>query len=171
MNLAAIWSLPVLFVCENNGYADATPVEYAVAVQNIADRAAAYDMPGVIVDGQDVTAVYLAAKTAVSHSRSGDGPSLIECKTYRYYGHHQSDDPLRYRTAEEEASAKARDCIKCFGEQVTSAHIFQRQELELIDSRSRQLVEGAVEFAEKSPLPEPGELYRDVYPEANQCLR
>ena len=102
MNMAAIWSLPVLFVCENNGYAQATPVEYAVAIKNIADRAAAYGMPGEVVDGQDVMAVYDSAERAVQRARLGGGPTLIECKTYRYYGHHQGDNPLRYRTAEEE---------------------------------------------------------------------
>ena len=92
MNMAAIWKLGVLFVCENNGYAQATPVEYALAIQNIADRAASYNMPGEVVDGQDVVAVYDAVQRAVARARSGAGPSLIECKTYRYYGHHQGDD-------------------------------------------------------------------------------
>ena len=112
--MAAIWKLPVVFVCENNGYAQATPVEYAVAVKNIADRAAAYGMPGVVVDGQDVVAVFEAAVRAVTRARAGQGPSLIECKTYRYYGHHQGDDPLRYRTSDEERSARERDCVLRF---------------------------------------------------------
>ena len=163
MNLAAIWCLPVVFVCENNGYADATPVEYAVSAKNIVDRAAAYNMPGTIVDGQDVTAVYLEAKAAVDRARAGHGPSLIECKTYRYYGHHQSDDPLRYRTSEEEAGAKAHDCIRCFREQVVAEQILRADELDAIELRCRQLLDEAVNFASESPVPEPSELYTEVY--------
>jgi acetoin:2,6-dichlorophenolindophenol oxidoreductase subunit alpha len=163
MNLAAIWCLPVVFVCENNGYADATPVEYAVSAKNIADRAAAYNMPGTIVDGQDVTAVYLAAEAAVDRARAGSGPSLIECKTYRYYGHHQSDDPLRYRTAEEEAGAKAHDCIRCFRERVVTEQILRAEELDAIELCCHQQVDEAVNFATGSPVPEPSELYTEVY--------
>src|SRR6185295_4585273 len=111
MNLAAIWSLPVVFVCENNGYAQATPVEYAVACDRISDRAAAYRMPGVTVDGQDVLAVFDAVAPAVERARSGGGPSFVECITYRYHGHHQGDETLRYRLAEEESQARERDCL------------------------------------------------------------
>src|SRR5258707_1316977 len=114
MNLAAIWKLPVVFLCENNGYAQSTPVEYALSVAHVADRAAAYSMPGVTVDGQDVIAVWEVAATAVERARAGQGPSLIECMTYRYYGHHQGDDAHRYRTKEEEAAARGRDCIRRF---------------------------------------------------------
>lgn len=163
MNLAAIWCLPVIFVCENNGYADATPVEYAVSAKSIAQRAAAYNMPGLVVDGQDVTAVYLEAKVAIDRARAGQGPSLIECKTYRYYGHHQSDDPLRYRTAEEEAGAKAHDCIRCFRDQVLTEQILLAEELDAIHQHCRQLLEEAVNFANISPVPEPSELSTDVY--------
>src|SRR5688572_2846939 len=87
LNMAAIWKLPIVFVCENNGYAQSTPVEYAIAVKDIADRAAGYGMPGVVVDGQDAIAVWQAADTAVRRARAGEGPTLIECKTYRYHGH------------------------------------------------------------------------------------
>ena len=137
MNMAAIWHLPVLFVCENNGYAQATPVEYAVAIQNIADRAPAYGMPGEVVDGQDVMAVYDAAQRAVQRARLGQGPTLIECKTYRYYGHHQGDDPLRYRTAEEEQAARDRDCIKRFRQDVLSRALLTDDEIVRLKSVSR----------------------------------
>lgn len=167
MNLAAIWRLPVLFVCENNRYADATPVEYAVSVANIADRAAAYKMPGTVVDGQDVIAVYLATVSAAGRARAGNGPSLIECKTYRYYGHHQSDNPLRYRTAEEEAEARERDCIRRFREQVLSEQILREAELDAVDLHCRQQLDEAVEFARESPVPDASELYSDVYVRAN----
>lgn len=162
MNLASIWKLPVIFVCENNGYADATPVDYAVAVKNIADRAAAYAMPGVSIDGQDVLEVWKAAEIAVLRARAGHGPSLIECMTYRYYGHHQSDDPLRYRTREEQDAALARDCIKRFRDFVLREGLLDSQELDSADVRNRALLDEAVAFAESSPLPCEAELYSNV---------
>jgi TPP-dependent pyruvate/acetoin dehydrogenase alpha subunit len=163
MNLAAIWKLGVVFVCENNLYADATPVEYAVAGKSIANRATAYDMPGVSVDGQDVFAVWEAADAAVKRARAGQGPSLIECRTYRYYGHHQGDNPLRYRTVEEQETARSRDCIKRFQTKVLNEELLDASDLEHIDARNRTLVDEAVEFAKSSPLPEPEELYSNVY--------
>jgi acetoin:2,6-dichlorophenolindophenol oxidoreductase subunit alpha len=163
MNMAAIWKLPVLFVCENNGYAQSTPVEYSVAVEDIADRARGYAMPGVAVDGQDVFAVWQAADAAARRARAGEGPSLIECKTYRYYGHASADDPRRYRSAEEEARAWARDCIKRFREQVQSRGLFTAEDLDAVDAHNRALVDDAVRFAEESPLPDPAELTTDVY--------
>jgi pyruvate dehydrogenase E1 component alpha subunit len=164
MNLASIWTLPVVFVCENNGYAQATPVEYAVAADRIADRAAAYRMPGVTVDGQDVLAVFAAAEEAVRRARSGGGPSLVECKTYRYYGHHQGDDTLRYRLAEEERKARERDCVRLLRERLLSEG-FAAGELDALDARNRERLDAAVAFAEASPLPGPGELLADVYVE------
>ncbi|HEX9941141.1 MAG TPA: thiamine pyrophosphate-dependent dehydrogenase E1 component subunit alpha [Thermoanaerobaculia bacterium] len=164
MNLASIWTLPVVFVCENNGYAQATPVEYAVAADRIADRAAAYRMPGVTVDGQDVLAVFEAAKEAVRRARSGGGPSLVECKTYRYYGHHQGDDTLRYRTAEEERTARERDCVRLLRERLLSEGI-EASELDALDARNRERVDEAIAFAEAGPLPGPEELLADVYVE------
>ena len=118
MNLAAIWKLPVIFVCENNQYAESTPVEYATAIPNMADRAAAYGMPGVIVDGMDIFAVYDAAGEAIGRARSGQGPTLMECKTYRYYGHTSMDNPQSYRTKEEEEEWWERDPLKQFRERV-----------------------------------------------------
>ena len=167
MNLAAIWRLPVLFICENNRYADATPVEYAVSATHIADRAAAYNMPGTTVDGQDVVAVHLAASSAVDRARASKGPSLIECETYRYYGHHQSDDPLRYRTADEETRARDRDCIRRFREQVIAEQILTGEELDDIELRVRQQLDEAIQFAAESPVPEPSELYTNVHVTTN----
>jgi acetoin:2,6-dichlorophenolindophenol oxidoreductase subunit alpha len=163
MNLAAILELPVVFVCENNGYAQATPAEYAIAVPHIADRAAAYRMPGVTVDGQDVLAVWEAVDEAVGRARAGKGPSLIECKTYRYYGHHQGDDPHRYRTKEEEDAARGRDCIRRFRELVVSKGLLTEKELAAIEVRNREKIDQAVTFAETSPLPDPAELHTDVF--------
>lgn len=163
MNLAAIWKLPVVFVCENNGYAQSTPVEYALAVPHVADRAAAYDMPGVTVDGQDVIAVWEAAATAVDWARAGWGPSLIECMTYRYCGHHQGDDTHRYRSKEEEEAARARDCIQGFRKQMLSGGTLDREELDTIDAQNRKKIDEAVAFAEVSPLPQPSDLLTDVF--------
>ncbi|MEA2604869.1 MAG: acetoin:2,6-dichlorophenolindophenol oxidoreductase subunit alpha [Acidobacteriota bacterium] len=166
MNLAAIWTLPVVFVCENNGYAQATPVEYAVAADRISDRAAAYRMPGVTVDGQDVIAVWEAAGEAVRRAREGGGPSLVECMTYRYYGHHQGDETHRYRTADEERTARERDCLRRFRE-ILLAQGFEGAELDGLDVRNRERLDDAIAFAEASPLPGPEELLADVYVEDN----
>ncbi len=163
MNLAAIWKLPVAFVCENNGYAQSTPVEYALSVPHIADRAAAYNMPGVTVDGQDVLAVWGAAVTAVERARAGQGPSLIECMTYRYYGHHQGDETHRYRAKEEEEAARGRDCIRRFHDQLLELGAVRQEELDAIDAGNRKKIDEAVAFAEASPLPQPADLFTDVY--------
>src|SRR5690348_1108584 len=158
MNLAAIWKLPVIFVCENNGYAQSTPVEYAVVVPRISERAAAYRMPGVTVDGQDVIAVWRAAAEAVERARAGGGPSLIECMTYRYYGHHQGDDTRRYRTKQEEDEARSRDCIARFREQMLSGGALSGEDMGLIDTENRSKIDQAVAFAESSPLPHAADL-------------
>jgi pyruvate dehydrogenase E1 component alpha subunit len=163
MNMAAIWRLPVVFVCENNGYAQATPAEYAMAVPHVADRAVAYGMPGMVVDGQDAIAVAEVAQTAVRRGRGGGGPSLIECRTYRYYGHHQGDDPLRYRTAEEEKAARERDCLMRFRERMRRGGPLTLDELDAIDAKNKRLVDEAVEFAKAGPLPAPSELYTHVF--------
>jgi len=164
MNLASVWALPVIFVCENNGYAQATPVEYAVAADRISDRAAAYRMPGVTVDGQDVLAVREAAEAAVRRARSGGGPSLVECLTYRYHGHHQGDDTLRYRLAEEEKAARERDCLRLYREALL-ARGCEAAALDALDARNRERLDAAIAFAEASPLPGQEELLRGVYAE------
>jgi pyruvate dehydrogenase E1 component alpha subunit len=171
MNLAAIWKLPVVFVCENNGYAQSTPVEYALAVPRVADRAAAYNMPGVTLDGQDVLAVWEAAVTAVERARAGHGPSLIECMTYRYYGHHQGDDTQRYRTKEEEEAARSRDCIRKFREHLLRQGAMREEELDAIDAANRKKIDEAVAFAESSPLPQPADLFTHVYVAESQGER
>jgi len=163
MNMAAIWKLPLVFVCENNGYAQTTPVEYACAVGKIADRAAAYGMPGVTVDGQDVFAVLRAASDAVERARSGAGPSLVECMTYRYFGHHQSDDTTRYRPAEEEKAAKGRDCLKGFRDRMASEGPLTLAQLDAVDQKNKLRMDEAVEFAKSGPLPEAADLHTDVY--------
>ena len=163
MNLASVWKLPVIFCCENNGYAESTPVEYALSTSRVSDRAAGYDMPGIHVDGMDVFAVFDAARAAVARARAGDGPSLLECRTYRYYGHTVFDNPLSYRTKEEEEHWRGRDPLKLFRETVIPQGEISAEELDAIDSEVGALMEEAVAFADSSPLPEPHELYEDVY--------
>jgi pyruvate dehydrogenase E1 component alpha subunit len=161
LNMAAIWKLPLIFVCENNGYAESTSAEYALSTRDLAKRAAAFELPATVVDGQDVFAVYEAMGEVVGRARSGGGPSFLECKTYRYYGHFLGDDPLRYRTKEEEAFYRSRDCIERFERAVPP--LLTETELEAIRVDVQQTIEEAVEFAERSPLPDVLELTTEVY--------
>ena len=163
MNLASVWKLPVIFCCENNGYAESTPVEYALSTANVSDRAAGYDMPGINVDGMDVFAVYDAAGQAVARARAGEGPSLLECRTCRFYGHTVFDNPLSYRTKEEEDHWRARDPLKLFREAVLPLGEITQEELDQIDQEAAQLMEDAIKFADESPLPNQEEIYDDVY--------
>ena len=163
MNLASIWKLPVVFVCENNRYAESTPFEYAVAGASISDRAAGYDMPGVAVDGQSVLDVYEVAGEAVKRARAGDGPTLIEAQTYRYMGHFGADDPLGYRTEDEEAYYHARDCIERLKGHLLEGAYASEDELDDIDRRAVEAVTAATRFADESPFPPDSDLYTDVY--------
>lgn len=163
MNLASIWKLPVIFVCENNQYAESTPVEYALSVKSLADRGPAYSMPSVSVDGQDVFAVYAAAKEAIERARAGKGPSLIEVKTWRYRGHTAFDNPRTYRTEEEEEYWKGRDPLIIFRERVTKEELLTAEELDAIDKEAEQLIDDAVKFSDESPTPDPEEAFTQVY--------
>lgn len=162
MNLASIWKLPVIFVCENNLYAESTPWTYHGATKSFADRATAYNMPGVLVDGTDVFAVYEAAGEAVARARRGDGPTLIEARAFRYYGHFQGD-ATTYRTEEEVASYRARDPIAQFRKRVLERGLVSEDELAEIDARVTQTIDEAVRYAEESPYPAPEECLTDVY--------
>jgi acetoin:2,6-dichlorophenolindophenol oxidoreductase subunit alpha len=163
MNLASIWNLPVLFVCENNRYAESTPFEYSVAGQSVANRAAGYAMPGVTVDGQDVMEMYEVAGEAVARARRGEGPTLIEAQTYRYFGHYGADNPLGYRTEEEEAYYKGRDCILTMGKFLLESGTMTQDQLDSIDAEAIAKVEAASKFAMESPYPDPSEILTDVY--------
>jgi pyruvate dehydrogenase E1 component alpha subunit len=162
LNLASIWKLPVVFVCENNRYAETTSTDYSVGGHDIAARGPAYGMPGVAVDGQDVFAVYEAAGEAIRRARSGQGPTLLECQTYRYFGHFEGDT-LKYRTREEEAGYKSRDCLERFRDTVLSQNLLTRADMDAIDQSARDAIRDAVTFAEESPLPQPEECLEDVY--------
>ena len=163
MNLASVWKLPVIFACENNLYAESTPVEYALSVENVADRGAAYGMPGVIVDGMDLFAVHEAAGEAIQRARSGKGPTILEFKTYRYYGHTVFDNPHSYRTEEEEQVWRARDPIMQFRTRVLEEGSLKVEELDRLDQSVELLIRDAIKFADESPLPSPEEIYADVY--------
>lgn len=162
LNLAAVWKLPVLFVCENNLYSEATPVEYAIKIKNIADRAVAYGIPGVIVDGMDFFDVYDKVLQAVERARNGEGPTLLEAKTYRYFGHYEGD-AMKYRAREEEQSYRNRDPITTFKRKVLSEGLLAAVECEAIEKKAIAAVEAAVKAAEEAPLPHPEECLTDVY--------
>ncbi len=162
LNLAAIWDLPVVYVCENNQYAMSMPVEDAFPIAQISQRAAAYNMPGVTVDGNDLFAVYEAVKTAVERARAGEGPSLIESVTYRWRGHSKSDRQ-RYRTLEERREWEARDPIERLRGQLRDGGLFTEEELDAIHAEARQFIEDSVAFAEAASDPDPATILEGVY--------
>ncbi|HEY3081748.1 MAG TPA: thiamine pyrophosphate-dependent dehydrogenase E1 component subunit alpha [Chloroflexota bacterium] len=162
MNLAGIWKLPVVFVCENNRYAETTSPDYSVSGRDIAARARGFGMPSAAVDGQDVFAVYEAAEEAIARARHGDGPSCIEARTYRYFGHFEGD-AVRYRTKEEEESYRERDCLGRFRAAVLEQGLLSEADLDAIDRRSAETIAEAVRFAQDDPFPSPAELLTDVY--------
>lgn len=162
LNVAAIWRLPVIFVCENNNYAMSMAVRDAFPTPTISQRAAAYAMPGVTVDGNDLQEVYAAAVDAVEHARSGGGPSLIEARTYRWRGHSKSDRNL-YRTQQEIAEWKERDPIARLRARLIEQGLLTQAEAEAIQARVREEIAAAVAFAEQSPEPDPAALEDEVY--------
>jgi TPP-dependent pyruvate/acetoin dehydrogenase alpha subunit len=154
LNLAATWNLPVLFVCENNLYATEMPFEQATKNTSVASRAAAYKIPGITVDGNDVLDVYAKAGEAVERARRGEGPTLLECLTYRWFGHHEGDPGTSYRAKEEIASWKSHDPIRKFREQAIAASWVSAAEFETIDREVSRIIEDAAAFAIKSPHPD-----------------
>jgi pyruvate dehydrogenase E1 component alpha subunit len=162
INMASIWKLPVIFVCENNLYAMGTRQSRVMNIENIADRAVAYGIPGVVVDGNDVLAVYEATQKAVERSRKGEGPSLLECKTYRLRGHSRVD-PARYRPKEEVEEWLSRDPIKRFEEKLMQTKVLTEAEIQQIKKEASAMIEEAVKFAMESPYPVPEEALDDVY--------
>jgi pyruvate dehydrogenase E1 component alpha subunit len=162
INMASAWSLPVIFVCENNLYAMGTHQSRIMNVENIADRAVAYGIPGVTVDGNDVLAVFEASQKAVDRARGGAGPTLIECKTYRHKGHSRVD-PAKYRPKEEVEQWLARDPIKRFKQVLLQNSDFSQSEVQEIEEKVAADIEEAVKFAVQSPYPAPEEALEDVY--------
>jgi TPP-dependent pyruvate/acetoin dehydrogenase alpha subunit len=164
LNLASLWRLPVIFVCENNLYGVSVPFSAASASKTVGERGAAYAMPGVVVDGMDVLAVLEATEAAIARARRGDGPSLIECVCYRYVGHsqHDPDNGLKYRSQEEMDAWWKRDPIVTFRARLLAFGVGETA-IEEIESRSRTEVEDAVRFALESPYPEMAEAFTDVF--------
>lgn len=168
LNMASLWKLPVIFVCENNLYGVSTRQDRHQNIEDVAQRGAGYGMPGLVVDGNDVLAVYEAAAEAVKRARTGSGPTLIECKTYRWYGHSLREDGSAYRSAEEVESWKRRDPIPALRDKILAMGAATKEDTEEIHGQVVKEIEEAVRFAEESPLPEPEELYQDVYTEEAQ---
>jgi pyruvate dehydrogenase E1 component alpha subunit len=163
-NLAGLYRLPVVFVCENNGFGEYTAQANHQAIVDVADRAAGYGMPGVVVDGMDAVAVYEAAGEAIDRARRGDGPTLLECKTYRFYDHvGVRGMGLSYRTDEEVARWKQRDPITLLEARLAEHDILAPEAARAVHDEVTEEVRSAVAYAESSPMPEPGALLEDVY--------
>lgn len=163
MNLASVWNLPCIFVAENNGYAEATASNWSVACDHIADRAAGFGMPGVTVDGFDFFAVHEAAGAAIERARAGEGPSLIEMKLTRYYGHFEGDAQTYRAPDEVKHYRETRDCLMQFRERTTRAALLQASALDAIDAEVEACIEEAVVRAKADPKPSPADLLSDVY--------
>lgn len=163
LNLAAVWQVPAVFVCENNEYAESTPRRVHQRVGDIASRAGAYGIPGVVADGMDVRSVYEAVGEAVRRAREGGGPTLVEAKTYRYSGHHLGDPGTAYRSREEVERERGRDPLVLFGEWIVREGVATQGELEAIQGAVSAELEEAVRFGRESPAPPVRSALEDVY--------
>jgi pyruvate dehydrogenase E1 component alpha subunit len=161
MNMSSIWRLPVIWICENNLYSEATPIWATTLVQDIAKVSMSYAMPGNIVDGNDVLEVYSATNEAVERARKGEGPTLIECKTYRQRGHYEGD-PVIYRTKEELEAWLKKDPIAKLESRIIESKAATAAQLQSIRSNATALIDKAVRFADESPYPDPQEAFEDV---------
>jgi pyruvate dehydrogenase E1 component alpha subunit len=157
-----VWNLPAIFVAENNGYAETTASTWSVASDNIADRAAGFGMPGIVVDGFDFFAVHEAASEAVARARDGGGPTLIEMKFTRYFGHFEGDQQT-YRGDEVERARAELDCLKRFAERVRKTGELDRADLDAVDAEVAIVIGKAVEEAKAAPPPTAADLLTDVY--------
>lgn len=162
LNLAAIWNLPVIYFCENNQYAMSMAITRASKLERLSDRACAYGIPGVTVDGNDLLAVYCATKEAVERARSGGGPTLIEAQTYRWKGHSKSDKQ-RYRTKEEVKAWQERDPIARLAQKMLEAALLTENDLQQLQADVDAEIAAAIEFAKASPEPDPATIFEGVY--------
>lgn len=165
LNFASVHRLPLVFVCENNGFGISVSQKQHQAIQDISIRAAAYNMPGITVDGNDVLTVYEASGKAIQRARAGEGPTLVECKTYRWRGHHEGDpnQGKRYRTMEEVQEWVKKCPIRRFEEKLVSKKVLTKLKAKKIWEEVEKEIDEAVEFANQSPFPEPQDIYEDVY--------
>jgi acetoin:2,6-dichlorophenolindophenol oxidoreductase subunit alpha len=162
MNLASVWNLPAIFVAENNGYAETTSSVWSVASDNIADRAAGFGMPGAIVDGFDFFAVHEAASEAIARAREGGGPTLIEMKFTRYFGHFEGDQQT-YRAGEVDHARAELDCLTRFAARVIETGELTQSDLDAADAEVATMIDKAVDEAKAAPLPTEADLLTDVY--------
>ena len=162
LNFAGVQQLPIVFICENNQYAYSVPLEKSMAIDDVAIRAEGYGFDGVAINGNDVLAVYQASLGAIARARAGDGPTLIECKTYRWHGHSEHDKAF-YRTDEELAMWKSRDPIPTFTTYLQSRHVLDDQKQKDVEARVAAVIDEAVEFAQNAPDPAPEEAVTDLY--------
>lgn len=165
INMAATWKLPVVYVCENNLYGISVDIRKVINTKDIATRALAYDIPGIVVDGNDVLEVYRVSKEAIKRARQGEGPTLIECKTYRWKGHHLGDPGRVYRLEKETKEWMERCPIKTYKERLLEENIATDKELITIKEDVKQIIEEAVDFAIKSPYPNEKEAFEDLFTE------
>jgi len=165
LNLAALWRLPIIFVCENNLYALSTPVGEAISVPRISDRATAYGIPGISLDGNDIIEVYLKTKEAVERARAGKGPTLLDCITYRFFGHFTGDPGrgITYRSKEEMDQWLNRCPVKQFKERLVQEKIMTEETGKAIEAKVKASIEEAVQFAKESPFPSPEEAAQDLF--------
>ncbi len=162
LNFASVQKLPVVFICNNNQYAYSTPLDHQMAVKNVSDRAAAYGMPGTIVDGNDVLAVYIASKHAIGRARAGLGPSLVECKTFRMTGHSAHDD-AGYVPKQLFEEWKRKDPIRRYQQLLVNESVFSQNEIAEMQRSAVEKVNRAVDWAQKNPYPDPDNCLRGVY--------
>lgn len=165
INIAATWKLPMLYVCENNLYSAGTTAAETLALNDVAARAAGYGIPGVVVDGNDVMAVYEAAEAAVNRARAGQGPTLIECKTYRWRGHTERPGQEDPRPQDEIETWRQRDPINRFAANLMDQGVLTEEAWQKMDAEILAAIEDAVKFAEESPFPDPGAAVEDVFAE------
>ena len=164
LNLASLHKVPVIFVCENNQYGISLSQSRHQAIKDIAVRGTGYDMPSMVVDGNDVVEVYGATSKAIGRARAGEGPTLIECKTYRWRGHHEGDpnQGRRYRTAEEIEEWKKRDPIRRLGDRLLEEKILTKKKIASIEARVNEEIDQAVAYANQGEFPTVEEMYEDV---------
>ncbi|MFV3012116.1 pyruvate dehydrogenase (acetyl-transferring) E1 component subunit alpha [Clostridium botulinum] len=170
LNMASVWKLPVVFVCENNLYGISMSQNRHQAIKDVADRGVAYNVPGIVVDGNDVFAVYESAKEAIKRAREGKGPTLIECKTYRHRGHFEGD-PCVYKPTEEQEEWLAKDPIPRFEKYLVENEILTEEKLKEVQNKVESQIDEAVDFANNSPYPELESVLEDVYTDIKEEVR
>ncbi len=170
LNMASIWKLPVIFVCENNHYGISMSQDRHQAIKDVADRGAAYNIPGVSVDGNDPLAVYEAAQEAVARARAGKGPTLVECKTYRQHGHFEGD-PAIYKPKEEQAAWMEKDPMPRYAKFLVENGVMTQEEVDAVDAQVAKEIEDAIAFADAQPIPAVETAVVDVYSDIVEEVR